>query len=1177
MQGFKSFGNTQVTIKVKPSFTCLIGPNGSGKSNLVDAILFVLGTRSTKTLRADKLKDLLYSGQGGKKPAEECRVDVIFDNSDFAIPFPESEVTVSRELKKKGNSVYRLNGKRISRNEVLEKLKIAGIDLVNGFNVIAQGQVAEIVSMSGEERRQVLEDIAGTSSFDEKKEEALKGLEDAKRRLEELGVLVAEVSQQRVELRSEKERMEKYVALGSEVAELATQVLSKQLFLSREAQEELDARIQELQQELSDIENQKKDKSIEDLNKVLQEQEILVEDLVQELDQQKSETRDLEVTMIRLEEEIKHAKNEIKSRTESREESENLSKSYQEKIERNERREVELSEELEHLASEIDEADQAIIELEDQLEEQRQKYEDLEFQYHDKEREVRKVEQNITQFRVKIDYGQSLVENYEKSLQQKNKQIEGVEEKLKNLREDQQKIQTAITRTEKQKTSTVKEIQQLAEKRGEVEEQVEDRNRQLREMEDELLVLETRLDTIKEFMERSEVNPAFEFIAQQQEGGFYGIYGKLIDLYGEESIPRDVSHLAEAMVVEDVDTAVKLIELLKEKAVGALTFIPRTAFGPLSTQSPSEFVDRIVDRSEISQSIADAAKRWQKNKEKTVVTVEGDVFRPDGTILGGYFAGSAREEFEEVLHQIQELKDNIAKTEAEKDQLHARTQSMMSRQVELTQKVEDVEKSLTNAHRQEGIIQESIRQTEGTLEQLDRDRFPMLTHLEDKQAEILDQSSELEKLEHELASKQQEVEALRADMQEAEVREMELEIQEKRRELTRVENQKVRVETELEVTQRSLDDYRSQMKRLESQLEGNRGNVEGLQKLIDAKEQEVTELQAKIKNDSAEVEDKKKELNEARRELKRVKQEWQNLHMALDEVQERVAELTNMIHELEMDKQRYVVEEERLLKEAEENKTEMSVLSKVEANQISINDLERRINRLVEQQKSLEPVNMRAGQEFERVDKRYTELHEQQEFLGEEQSAIEDFISQIEAEKLNAFMRTYNEISRHFGRIYHELDEGSARMILDNPDEVFEGGIQIEAHPKGKKVRSIEALSGGEKTLCALSFILAIQHVDAQPFYILDEVDASLDPGNVDKLGKLLSRLSRDGDVQGVPRKGAQFIVISHREPLMAKSDLIWGVTTSKGGVSSLVPLDLEDYQEKARELGLLEPEMEAV
>ena len=253
LKGFKSFG-TESAVKFDTKFNCLIGPNGSGKSNIIDAILFVLGTRSSKSIRADSLKDLLYSGTGGNKPSEEAFVEIIFDNSDFGIPIPEPEISVMRHINKGGQSTYRLNNKRLTRTEIIDKLKLAGIDSINGYNVIAQGQVAEIIGMSGENRRKLLEDIAGTASFDEKKADAMKGLEEAKRRLDELSILVGEIAQQHSAMKAEKIRMEKFLELAAEIKSIKSKILAKSISQLDEKLLASDKAIEELRTSIAELE-----------------------------------------------------------------------------------------------------------------------------------------------------------------------------------------------------------------------------------------------------------------------------------------------------------------------------------------------------------------------------------------------------------------------------------------------------------------------------------------------------------------------------------------------------------------------------------------------------------------------------------------------------------------------------------------------------------------------------------------------------------------------------------------------------------------------------------------------------------------------------------------------------------------------------------------------------------
>ncbi|MHA2363362.1 MAG: AAA family ATPase [Candidatus Hodarchaeales archaeon] len=1163
MQGFKSFGPKLISIKLNTGFSCLIGPNGSGKSNIVDALTFCLGTRSSKSMRAERLADLLYSGIGGHPPSLECKVEVIFDNIDFAIPYPEPEISISRELKKSGlHSVYRLNGRRTSRTEILDKLKLAGIDLIHGYNVIAQGKVAEIVSMSGEERRRIIEDIAGTSSFDEKKEESLKGLEEAKRRLEELAVLVAEVSQQHADLKAEKIQMEKYLALNSEIEKQRVIILSTRAFDANDKIIALTDNINKHKKELEEIEGRKIEEKVVKLNELLENQEKDVESQTNDLEFLKTEQKSNDLYIVRIEEELKHTQNEISSKQKFSEQREKNLSNIHKKIDSAQNREKQLSNELESVTTDFLRYENEIENLLNIIAEKKEQYEELELKYQDEEREIRKIDNKITQIQVKIDYGNSVIESYKKNLQQKEKQIDEINEQLNKHNHNLTRFQTSISNVLQKRIDTDQEIQNLVEQKESFDNELNSRDQLLRQIEDNLLVLKTKLGTIQVFMERAKQDPVYEFLQEQKIDGFLG---KLSDLYDKQSLPNNILHLSDAIVVEDIESAVNIIRQLKDYAVGSATFIPKTAFGSLESVNSMEFINRIMDRSEVTQSVEQAADLWIQRPNKIIVSSEGDIFNPNGTIIGGYLSGSAKEELEAVQIEINQLKENQNKYTIERNELNEKLHETLTKQKELHEKFEQIEKGLTEAYRQEGILEETIKQNKQVLNQHDQERFPLLAHIEDKQGEIQDLNNQLNHLNEQRSKLQEVLDEIKEAMKAADVSSLQNNLNELNRTKNKVENQQIRIESELEAIHRSLDDHQIQLQSLEKELQSNQEHLNSLQQLIVEKGKEFKKFQEIQGLQEKQIEDTKINVSKARKELKKTKKEWERLHTTIDQIQTKKIEIKEKIHEIELEKVIAVNLLTTVQNEAQDDGLSLQTFTKQEAEQYSEHEIIKKINRLTTQRISLEPVNMKAGQEFERMDTRYNELKEQQYVLVEEQQAIEDFISQIEAEKRNTFLKTFDAISKHFGRLFGELSEGNAKMILENPETIFDGGVDIEANPRGKKVRSLESMSGGEKTLCALSFIFAVQHVDAQPFYVLDEVDASLDPGNVDRLGRLLARLSRDAVVQNVPRKGAQFIVISHREILMAKSDLIWGVS-SKKGLSNLVRMNLEEYQQQAQE-----------
>ncbi|MFW9994094.1 MAG: AAA family ATPase, partial [Candidatus Odinarchaeota archaeon] len=279
----------------------------------------------------------------------------------------------------------------------------------------------------------------------------------------------------------------------------------------------------------------------------------------------------------------------------------------------------------------------------------------------------------------------------------------------------------------------------------------------------------------------------------------------------------------------------------------------------------------------------------------------------------------------------------------------------------------------------------------------------------------------------------------------------------------------------------------------------------------------------------------------------------------IDKVNTRISALNEKMNKLKLKRERADTELMTVINEINEGEIEILPQEKVNIEQIEPEKLLKEINKALEAKKKLEPVNMLAIDEHGKVSLRCSELIERRDVIEEERQVIVDFINQIENEKRNVFLKLFNSVNRKFNNLFGELSKnGTTRLILENAEDPFEGGVMIEANPEGKQVASLESMSGGEKALTALAFIFAIQQEEEQPFYVLDEIDAALDPMNVDRVGKLIHRLSRKMSDSEKVRSGAQFLVISHRDILMAKSDRIYGVTNVEG-LSEIFPVKMTE------------------
>ena len=475
MTGFKSYGPSTVTVPLSKGFTAIAGPNGSGKSNSVDAIVFCLGGLSTKSLRADKMVDLLYNGIGGKKPAERAIVEIIFDNSDHAIPVPDTEVSISRELRRDGQSIYRFNGKRSTRQEIMDKLRVAGID-ISGFNIIQQGQINQIISMNPVQRRELIEEIAGVKHFEEKKQQALIDLEAAEQRMEQLQIMIHEVAKRVEILAKEKAAAEKWQKLAEEIQLMKSQITSfhyhnamKDITAFNEKIGQLEAQIEELELQIAEDLVPK----IEELEEEIVKREHEIREIENQIKAKGMEINQISVTKGRIEQKSENDKKNIE---ESRKRIETLRKQKEELSEKekaDEKRIEEIQKELEEKKKILEEVEEETEEFRTQIELQEEEYQQLIEKQREIEEEIKTLERrknhalsNLQINETQLEHFQQLAEKQQKMLQEKRAQLEEKRTELSEIQEQLKKAEQLIEDSKKQLAATEGKEEEYQKKRN---------------------------------------------------------------------------------------------------------------------------------------------------------------------------------------------------------------------------------------------------------------------------------------------------------------------------------------------------------------------------------------------------------------------------------------------------------------------------------------------------------------------------------------------------------------------------------------------------------------------------------------------------------------------------------------------------------------------------------------
>ncbi|AFK23293.1 chromosome segregation protein SMC [Pyrococcus sp. ST04] len=1150
LKGFKSYGNKKVVIPFSKGFTAIVGANGSGKSNIGDAILFVLGGLSAKAMRATRISDLIFAGTKSEPPAKYAEVAIYFNNEDRGFPIDEDEVVIKRRVYPDGRSTYWLNGRRATRSEILDLLSAAMIS-PEGYNIVLQGDITKFIKMSPIERRLIIDDISGIAEYDAKKEKALQELKQAEENLARVDLLIREVKKQLDKLEKERNDALRYLDLKERVEKARVALILGEIKKLESELNENEEKRKRIEKEISEITSK-----LEEIARLIVEKERELRRIEEELEKESSEEA-VELT---------RRIGEITSKVELAKRNIEVAKR---EIEESQTRLIRAKEELKRIMTEIEKTKGAINRWskrrESLLEEIKKKEEErnilvvrlgeIDRTFSVAREEFDSVVRELEEAKRKLYEGEADIKRLKNEKEKLSSNILVLKAKLPGIREKITELKSLLEEKRAELSNLEGKLSSISSKRKKVEETIEKKANDLEKLKAELEKFERELIKAEA---QSEIrgNRAVEELKRSGISGIYGTLAELIKVRDKNySIAVEVAlgNRADNVVVENEKVAEEAIKFLKRNKLGRLTFLPLNKIKP---RTPNDSVGTpVVDVIEYDPRI-DAAVRFAVGDTVIVssmeeardhigkvrmVTLEGELYERSGAITGGHYKPRGLAiDTRELRERVNSLRAKKESLEAEINSLKVELRALESQGFELRIKVSDVEKEIELTRKdldrllaEEKAINEEIKLSEERIKEIEK-------AIHDKKGELAKLRGRIERLEKKRDKLKKALENPEARELSEKIREVEGEIAKLREELSRIESRLESLDSRLN------EELLPRKASLEEEIEGLVNKINALKANISENEAKLKELEEELNHLREKEKDVYSRIEEYRERRRALEEEISNLRREKDELSKRAQELRIEANTLRVrDAQLRAMLEE---KSSRLKHFDKELIKSIKEIPLDLEGLKKEIERMEEEIRSLEPVNMKAIEDFEIVERRYLELKSKREKLEAEKESIIEFINEIEREKKNVFMKTFEAIAKNFSELFAKLSPGgSARLILENPEDPFSGGLEIEAKPAGKDVKRIEAMSGGEKALTALAFVFAIQKFKPAPFYLFDEIDAHLDDANVKRVADLIKESSKE----------SQFIVITLRDVMMANADKIIGVSM-RDGVSKVVSLSLE-------------------
>ena len=1173
MQGFKSFADKTV-LEFKPGITTVIGPNGSGKSNISDAIRWVLGEQSMKSLRGAKSEDIIFAGTQARKSLGFAEVSIVIDNNDNKLPIEYSEVTVTRKIYRSGETGYFINKVPCRLKDILELFMDTGIGK-DGYSIIGQGKIDEILSNKSEDRRHIFEEAAGIVKYRTRKQESEKKLEQTKLNLLRINDILAEIEANIEPLKLQSDKAKQFLDLREELKSIEVglfiynintykekleqlvkdeDIITSQKEAEDSKMEALQASKEELRQVVDDITAQ-----IENMQNIGFESSNKIEKINSEIGISNERIQNNSANKQRLEAEILEVKNRI----------EELKEEQKQKLEKKT-----------NLTSNKEKFEKELAEKETELAELSKKLSAKELEIEGKKQIVQDNIDKKYELAAEINTQDVNYENLEKRKKQLKNEIDSVISELDSTRYGKNEISKGFYDIESKRNIAVENLEKSV--------QAKEQNMQkLKQYEEEISKLtytqrmkqarhQFLIETEKEKEGYNKTVKSLLVACDKDSNLNKGIHGVLANLISvekeyETAIEMCLGQSLQNIVTSTEQDAKKMIEYLRTNSLGRASFLPIASVqgkkldkltkmdGVIGIASDlvkskkeyEQIILSLLGRTVVVEDMDTAIALAKKDKYSfRIVTLKGDIISSSGSISGGSvqtktvnILGRSRE-IEDLEKELKKLEKQIADKTAEKEEYASSIGDSIEETAKLEKELQEIEIVYATEKQKMVAVEENI------------------TRLENRLAKLKEEVTQTEK--------QKEENRLLKEQKEAEIQELTQQIEELNKvieefALNNKDNQKYIDDlnfdiTNLKISVTSFDESESSIEemveRISQDIKNNEQSIENknqnilaiteentkLEQTITEYNNQIEQIKQEVTNSGTKVEELKQERIAKNEKLVNTENEIQSQFSTLESLKEQIIKLDVKKTKLEQDLQQVV---ESLWNEYE--LTPNSTEEHQKPNNVAT--AQKQVNSLRNKIKDLGSINIDSIEEYKKTKERYDFMSEQRLDLENTASKLRKIIGDMTTTMQNQFKEKFELINKNFNEVFTELfNGGKAELILENEENILECGIDIRVQPPGKKLQNMMLLSGGEKAFTAIALLFAILKINPAPFCILDEIEAALDDVNVYRFAEYLKKFC----------KQTQFLVITHRKGTMEAGDSVYGVTMEENGISKLLSIKLK-------------------
>ena len=1174
LQGFKSFADKTV-LELMPGITTVIGPNGSGKSNISDAIRWVLGEQSMKSLRGTKSLDIIFAGTQNRKSLGFAEASLVFDNSDGALPIEYTEVTVTRKIYRSGETGYYINKVPCRLKDVLELFMDTGIGK-DGYSIIGQGKIDEILSNKSEDRRHIFEEAAGIVKYRTRKQESEKKLEHTKLNLLRINDILTEIEGNLEPLQMQADKAKKYLNLREELKNIEIGLFVYNIEKYKQDLEKVVQDIDVMQSQCNDEEGR-----LERVKILKEELKSSIDEITETIENMSNIGFESQKQIEQLNSDINVAKTRIANNNENNDR-------YLKEIEEQNAKIKELKDEIEQKEAKKDNLKQNKEKFEKELNEKQAELDKLTEKLSSKELEIEgykhTVEENTDkkyELQSEINAQNINYQNFEKRQAQIKQEMQSTISELDGTRLNKEDIAKQFNEIENKKNKAQNSLNEVAKQREEANQKIKSFESNINILSSEMRIKESRLKFLIETEKEKEgyiksVKSLLKDCENIKElgKGMNGVLANIIEVPDElqTAIEMCLGASLQNIVTETETDAKRLVEHLRKNNLGRASFLPISSVrgkkldkikgnesGVIGIASDlvkynkkyEQIILNLLGRTVIVDNMDTAIKVAKQNGYTfRIVTTEGDLINPSGAITGGSVAKKTvnilgrGKEIEKLEKEIKNLKQKIEKLENDKQNYEESIEGILELSANLEKELQEIDITYATEKQKVISINENIEKLEKRLNRLKEEQANLEKQKEeaistkgDLQVEInkiVEQNEEFSKIITEFAELNKDDQKYIDDLN-FDITNLKISVSSFDESEASIQEIQERINQELENAHTSIENKNVQIEQIKK-------DNEDLEKSIQETLQKIEEVKESVNSSSSKIEELKKERAQKSEKLSKQEEEMTAKFKVIEDLKGQLVKLDVKKTKIEEDINGII---NKMWEEYELTPNNAEQYQKPE----NVALTQRRVNNLRTEIRELGSVNVDSIEEYKNLKDRYDFMSEQRLDLENTMSKLRKVISDMTQIMKEQFKEKFKVINKNFGEVFAELfGGGKAELTLEDEENILECGIEITVQPPGKKLQNMMLLSGGEKAFTAIALLFAILKINPAPFCVLDEIEAALDDVNVFRYADYLKKFTDH----------TQFLVITHRKGTMEVADTVYGVTMEESGISKLLSMKLK-------------------